>query len=158
MAYGQAGTTITGSPPACRVYNSVTQSLTNVTEATLTFDTERFDTDSMHSTVTNTGRITFNTAGLYVVAALVNYANNAAGVRYTYIRHNGANYVTADTRAATNGLATIVNVAAVMKVAAGDYAEVRAYQSSGGALNVSASSATDWTSADFMATWIGLGT
>ena len=33
----------------------------------LTFDTEAFDTDTMHSTSSNTGRITINTSGTYMI-------------------------------------------------------------------------------------------
>jgi|SRR5690349_7007690 len=52
--------------PSCRVYHNTTQSMTSGADNVVVFNSERWDTDGMHSTVTNTGRITFTTAGLYV--------------------------------------------------------------------------------------------
>src|SRR5262245_7924090 len=56
------------NPPACRVYNSDdSNGVVDQTDLAVSFDSERFDTDNMHSTSSNKSRITFNTAGVYVV-------------------------------------------------------------------------------------------
>lgn len=51
--------------PSCRVYHNTTQSMTSATDNAVAFNSERWDTDTMHSTVSNTDRITFTTAGTY---------------------------------------------------------------------------------------------
>ena len=53
--------------PACHVWDSVGVSLINATATLLTWDSEIFDTDAMHSIASNTSRITFTTAGTYVI-------------------------------------------------------------------------------------------
>lgn len=143
-------------PPACRVYHNTTQSLTTAVETPLAFNTERYDTDNMHDTVTANGRITINTAGLYVVGLSVGYAANATGVRYTSIRTAaGTGYYFQDVRAAAPALGTNVCIGGVIKLAVGDILTAYAYQTSGGNLNVQLGTATDFSAADFWATWIG---
>jgi len=54
-------------PPMVRLTGSA--NLTSYTSANvITYNTETYDTDDMHSTVTNTSRITFQTAGVYLVS------------------------------------------------------------------------------------------
>jgi hypothetical protein len=58
--------TYTSPDISCRVYNSGNQTISNATWTDLTFDSELYDTDTMHDTSSNTNRITFTTAGVYV--------------------------------------------------------------------------------------------
>lgn len=124
------------TPPACCVYNDANISLTNETSTVLTFNQERFDNDSMHSTVTNTSRITFTTAGIYAVRLGVSFTGNTAGDRQLYIRANGRDFLGANQRRAT--VATIeagltVTVEEIFE--AGDYVEGLAKQDSTTTLN-----------------------
>lgn len=58
-----------GGYPRVHAFNSAGQTIANNTGGTLLlFNGEVYDTDNMHSTTTNIGRITFNTAGLYRVS------------------------------------------------------------------------------------------
>lgn len=81
------------SPPRCHVYNGAGQSIVNAAAlALMLWDSEIYDTDTMHSTSSNTGRITFTTAGTYEIDCLISFASatytvltlqcnlNAAGV------------------------------------------------------------------------------
>lgn len=54
-------------PPKCSVYNSTGVSIANAAAngTLMTYDTETEDSDNMHSTSTNLGRITMNTPGRY---------------------------------------------------------------------------------------------
>jgi hypothetical protein len=53
-------------PPMVRLTGSA--NLTSYTSGNvITYNTETYDTDDMHSTSTNTSRITFQTAGVYLV-------------------------------------------------------------------------------------------
>ena len=91
----------------------------------------------MHSTSVNTSRITIVTAGRYLCMAELLYPANATGNR------GGQFYVNATTQlsgqltpAAVSPNGTNVQVVRTYVFAAGDYIEVRGYQNSGGALNV----------------------
>lgn len=51
--------------PRVHAYSAASMSFSNATARVVNFDTEVYDTDSMHSTSSNTSRITATTAGLY---------------------------------------------------------------------------------------------
>lgn len=78
--------------PKCRVYRSTTvQTVTNNTEAAVQWNDESFDTDSMHSTVTNNTRITAQTAGYYrAYTQLYLYDRPLDSSTEVYIRKNGS--------------------------------------------------------------------
>jgi hypothetical protein len=85
--------------PACHVYNDAGIDPATSTWVSLTFNQERFDTDSMHSTASATGRITIpaNGAGLYLIGGNVEFdmsgytsGEGAMGVR---ILANGATVI-----------------------------------------------------------------
>ena len=78
--------------PGCRVYHNTTQSMTGSSDNTVLFNTERYDTDTMHSTVSNTGRITVTTAGTYMFHAQIDWAT-APGSNVMFLRLNGATKV-----------------------------------------------------------------
>ena len=125
-----------------RVYNSANISINDSTTTALTFDTERFDTDAIHSTSSNMGRLTCTQAGKYMITAHVRYATNSTGTRQTAIRLNGTTNIAVDTRAGnTSSNICQVNITTIYNLAVGDYVEATAFQNSGGALNVEASSA-----------------
>jgi len=122
----------------CHVYNSANISIPDSVETILTFDSERYDTDTMHSVVGNTGRITFTTAGKYHVTALATFAGNATGVRYICFYLSATGTKIGQTRWPNFGAAIGVAMlcAVEYEFAAGDYVTVYAWQNSGGALNI----------------------
>lgn len=122
-----------------RVYRSTDQTLTTATLTPIAFDSERFDTDSIHDNSTNNSRLTCKTAGVYVISGTVRFATNATGNRRLLIRLNGTTYIAEHTQAAVSGLQTTITIATVYLLAANDYVELVALQSSGGDLAVSAS-------------------
>lgn len=124
--------------PNARVFNSGNIALTTAVAAFLTFDSEHFDNGALHSTSVNTGRLTAPITGLYLIGAAVDFASNATGYRQLAVRVNGTTFIVADERPAVNGAATQITVETVYRLAAGEYAEVRCLQTSGGNLNVSA--------------------
>lgn len=126
------------SGDAARVYNSANISLTNTVETLITFDTETQDTNGLHSTVTNTGRLTCQTTGTYLVTANVRFASNAGGFRYAYVRLNGTTLLCVNISPAVNGGQTQLSLSTQYPLSATDYIELFAYQSSGGNLNVEA--------------------
>lgn len=124
------------APPRVDAYHSTDQSIANASDTFLAFDSERYDTDTMHSTVTNNSRVTVNTAGLYVVSAGVEFASNSTGSRQIVLVVNGSQSiaVTNTPSGATLGVVRL-NVATTWVAAAGDYFQAQVYQDSGGALN-----------------------
>lgn len=123
-------------PPQCSVYASGVQSVANNSTTTLTADSENYDNDSMHSTVTNTSRITFTTAGRYEVFANVNYAANSTGYRRLSFLLNGTTTYGGQTVAAAPTVATRLAATRTIVAAASDYVEVQVVQTSGGNLDV----------------------
>lgn len=142
------------NPPACRAYHNAAQSVANNSPAVVAFNSERYDTDTMHDTVTNNSRVTLNTAGLYSVTAHGSFASNATGNRYIAIKLNGSIYIAVDLRLAASGQRTDMSIATIYKFAAGDYITVEVYQNSGGALSLD--SVGNYTP-ELAATWIGTG-
>lgn len=126
--------------PQARVYNdtSANNTLTTAVEATVVFNKERWDNGDLHSTSANTGRLTAPITGLYAFGASIAIASNATGRRYVGFRVNGTTSLGFVELAAVNGDDTYFMPSSSYRLAAGDYVEVRAFQDSGGNLNVNA--------------------
>lgn len=120
------------------VYNSIAIAIANATVTALTFDSERYDTDTQHDTAVNASRLTCVYAGVYTISGTIRWASNATGVRAAQIRLNGGAFIGSVAGPATSGDVTDQSVGALYSLAAGDYVELCAYQTSGGSLNVSA--------------------
>jgi hypothetical protein len=124
-------------PAQARVYNNANLSLTTGTLTALTFNSERWDTGNFHSTSVNTGRLVAPTAGLYEIGGSVQFASNGTGTRDIRIRLNGSTALAIDIwTAIAGGSVQPVQVTTVYQLAAGDYVELLAAQTSGGNLNV----------------------
>jgi len=124
----------------CAVYNSANQSIANITTTPLGFDTEIYDTNSFHDTVTNNSRITIG-AGVTEVELgfTVEFAANATGIRHAFLTKNGFTIDPLCMQKANAASATGTIISATSgpyTVTSGDYFEVQVYQTSGGALNV----------------------
>jgi hypothetical protein len=80
-------------PPMCVLTSNTTKTATNNAWVTVDYQVEDFDTDAMHSTVSNIGRITPTTAGLYVFQGMVSTtANSVTGTAVRFLK-NGATIV-----------------------------------------------------------------
>lgn len=125
---------------SAKVYKSANQAITTATETILTFDSEEFDTDTIHDNVTNNSRLTCKTAGKYIVILQVRFADNATGYRFATITKNGS-YAAAQMQQPISGNGTNIVVTSLVSLAVNDYVEGTCYQSSGGNLNVIGGSA-----------------
>lgn len=124
-------------------YQATSQSLSTGTWTSLNIDTELFDSDAGHSTVTNTSRYTATVAGTYAVAATVAFAANATGVRRVRLALNGAaiNGTTIGSDApGGSAQAAAITMSLVQLNGTTDYVEAQGLQSSGGALSTNANS------------------
>ncbi len=122
--------------PTARAGKSAAQVISNNTSTQINFNTEKYDTDSMHDNSTNPSRITFNTAGKYLLTASVAFESNTTGRRAVWFRINGATAIEQDEPDTNGNDATWINVSSVFEFVKGDYAEVLVYQNSGGDLSV----------------------
>lgn len=123
---------------AARVYNNADLTILDNTNTILTFNSERFDTDGMHSTVSNTSRLTVTRAGKYLIIGLVRWTLTTGGRRVVSIKQNGATYIgrseigsAADATAEPGQI-----VSAIYDLALTDYVELEVFQNRGGSLNV----------------------
>lgn len=148
------------NPPACRLFSTVTTSLPNNATVVVTFDSERYDTDGMHSTSVNPSRITVNTAGLYIVTAHVAFSSDTDYTRLLVdILANGATAIarhSLENPGADSNLRGF-SVATVWKASATNYFEVRCLQVNTGA-GTETVDVLGAISPEFSATWIGKGT
>lgn len=120
----------------CRVYNTAAIVLTTGVAKVLTFDSERWDTASIHSTSANTSRLTAPIFGLYAGVGHVRFAASAVGIREISVSVNGATTIAIQDVPALAAGVTIMSIPFEYELAAGDYVELVAFQNSGGNLNV----------------------
>lgn len=115
-----------------RVHNSANISINNNTVTALTFDSERWDTDTIHSTSSNTGRLTATTAGKYQITGHVVWATTPISgiirVRLNGTITIGSSQVIGDYRQ--------MSITTLWDMSATDYVELFVFQLSGGALNI----------------------
>ena len=119
------------------VYKSANQSIANSTDTALTFDSEFFDTDSFHSTVTNTSRLTIPSGkgGKYLLSGAISWGGGGGTIRAIKIYKNGSVLNQISQFAGTND-GSINPAANVYELVATDYLEVYVRQNSGGNLDV----------------------
>jgi len=122
------------NPPIGHVYKSAVQSIGDASDTVFTFDSEYEDTDTLHSTVTNTGRFTATKAGWYEVRFNVSWASNSTGRRRVGLRKNGSALIYVSQNADSGGT-TNQGQSWGVDLAATDYVDLIGYQNSGGALD-----------------------
>lgn len=114
-----------------RVYASGTQSFSNASAAAFTWDSESYDTNSFHSTSTNTSRLTVPTTGYYLIASKIMWASNSTTSRISELKKNGTGVSYLETGADD---VTALELTDILYATAGDYFELFGYQNSGGTL------------------------
>src|SRR3990167_3110534 len=120
-----------------RATNSANESIGDSTNTDLTFNGENYDTDTMHSTTTNTNRLTINTTGKYLFIGNVDWDASATGYRELRILVNGTTIIGSNgVPGSATAAANRQTVVAEYTMAATDYVTLNVRQTSGGALNV----------------------
>lgn len=124
------------NPPIAYVYQTTTQSIPNSAWTSVAMDASRVDTDNGHSNVTNNSRYTCQIAGIYRIKGHVVFNSNITGGRSGRIAKNGT-VIQGSESYESQAVATFGQSAyaeTVISLAFGDYVELQAFQSSGGAL------------------------
>ena len=130
---------------SAKVTHDADQETTSGNEMTVAFNTSTFDTDSMTGTA---NRITFTTAGTYLVQAYVQVEGNTSGRRHLALRLNGSGNRLAVTQTAPSLSDQWGNqVALLIAVNATDYIEARFLQTSGATLDIQITNGSPWLSA-----------
>jgi hypothetical protein len=118
------------------VYKSASQSIPHDVLTTVTWNSEDFDTNSFHSTSTNTGRLTIPTAGKYLISVVIGWDTTGSSVTKTVVmRKNGVDVIK------SNGLGTGSDYSTqtlqyIASCAVNDYFDILVYQPTGSAVNV----------------------
>lgn len=118
------------------VYNDADETISDGAVTSITFNQERWDTDSMHSISSNTDQITFNTAGKYTVSFNASFASNDLGSRALVLELNGTTRIAQVFVLPNVGNATTLSLSTIYNFAVNDILRCQAYQSSGGNLAV----------------------
>ncbi len=123
----------------CRVYKSLSQIISNSTWTAITFDSELFDTDTIHSVSSNTSRLTCKTKGVYTISGHIEFAEDdpAVGYRAVAIKLNGTTYIAKVDKELCN-INPCFSITTLYELAVNDYVELFVYHTSGAALDVNA--------------------
>lgn len=146
-ALGVAWATPTaGTYRGCSAYRSTVQTISNNTSTAMLLDTEIFDTDNFHSTVTNTSRFTIPSglAGKYEINGSMAFAANAIGKRIINISVNGSVIAWSNQIKPDASVLVGPSITRVATLAVGDYVEFFVLQDSGGNLNTNSGITDQW--------------
>ena len=123
-----------GKNAACLAVNSASQSIPNSALTTLTFNTEITDNDAIFDVSTDNTKFICKTAGVYLIRGMVLFGVNSTGERILNIGQNNRSVAQASTPSTTSGTADVI-VTTIVKLSVNDYIQLRAKQTSGGALS-----------------------
>jgi hypothetical protein len=146
-----AGSTFSGA----RVTKSASQSLTNATYTTITFDQEPLDVGGYHDNATNNSRLTIPTGktGYFLVQWNL-HAYNVTAMAYKLLKNGSAIAQFSDSYNWTTGTEVDFTNQWLGALSAGDYVEIQGYQGTGGSKNVYGGSAPNEPSW-FQITYLG---
>lgn len=130
-----------GTNPACRAYNSAAIAIASGSNVIPTFNSERFDTDTIHDTSVSTSRLTCKTAGKYFIQFQGGLAANATGRRQYALKLNGVTYIALKEFVPSSAAEQNQMISTVYDLAVNDYVEIEIFQTSGSSLNLGAGSA-----------------
>lgn len=134
------GNTFGGAGYGCRVYSDAAISILSGVATALTFNQERYDVGALHSTSSNTGRLTSPVAGIYTIWGGATLSTDTDYVDLEIaIRLNGTTGIAEQRTVVAFGSGVqYLFIAAIYRLAATDYVElvVKQTNTSGGAEDV----------------------
>lgn len=130
----------TTNKPVFSAYATASQSIPTGAFTPLSLDTELFDFDQGHSTVTNTSRYTCQVAGIYLLTGEAVFPTGGTGVRGAMFALNGATttgIIGSEQISAPSATfaTTIAPTPSYIRLAPGDYVSICGYQNTAGALS-----------------------
>lgn len=143
--------------PTCRVYKSGVQEILTGTVTAVTFDSERWDIGGIHSTVTNTTRLTAPKSGIYNVNGYAAWPAEITSPWFLAIKQNGTTIFGAQWQAAS--FQSEGHVSTEVFLNAGEYVELCVYQGQGKTIKTAAAGTSNYPNGVEMSmTWLGSGT
>jgi hypothetical protein len=142
-----------GPIPTARVRRTANQTLAHNTNTAIAFTSETWDPLGLHA-----GSDNFLTAmipGVYLLTADVLLASAASGEGELTIEVNGNKPVAAAAESLSTTVDNFVTVATAYRLDQGDVVRMKVLQTSGGNLDVVATSSGPETSPEFSMTWLG---
>lgn len=129
-------------PPSVLVTRTASVLISNNVATTVTWDSEKFDDDTMHDLVTNPTRLTATKAGRYLIYAQIQWASvvTGTGVRTLDFFHNGATRIGRDVRKPLDGAVSNQSLAIIYSLAATDYVTCVIQHNQGSDINLEQSS------------------
>jgi hypothetical protein len=121
---GAVGTPETGTIPAVRVTNATSQNVPSSTLTTLSFDSELFDTASMHSTSSSPELLTAPVDGVYEVSAWLQWGFGGTiddpprSLSAIIVASNGSRV--ADSETISQATNTVQNLSGLLQLSAGN--------------------------------------
>ena len=133
IAAAKTDATLLNYTQGARVYHNANQTINDATGTAVAFNSERWDTDTIHDTVTNNSYLTCKTAGKYLIIFSAVFAACTSRI-YFNIRLNGLTII-----ASTVGESSVSGIlqttcTTIYDLAVNDYVEAIVWQNSGGAL------------------------
>lgn len=140
-----SGTLTLSALPHCILRNAATQSIGDGAWTGMSFDTEDEDVGAMHSTASNSSRVTITSTGIYRLTATVYFNANSSGLRGLRFAKNDVTLLPTAAFAqgiSVNGVGNGMCISALHRFStSGDWVTAQAFQNSGGNLNISDSTA-----------------
>ena len=122
----------------CRLKGSNNIAIASSTYTILTWNQETYDTNSFHDNVTNNSRITIPSglSGYYYIYANLNWNGGTSGYRRQQFYKNGSTSIFETDFAFSQDIWWNVNPSTVLYLTAGDYLELRVYQTTAGSRTI----------------------
>lgn len=147
-------TSFLNNPPAVRCTKSSTQAISAVTLTAVIFEgADSYDTDSMHNPASNNTRITFATAGIYIVTASVMTSAALGGYAEIFPYLNGDTGFRIASGGDSTGTLNHIQVVGTYKFAATDFIELAVYFQNARTITTTTSN----KNVHFAATYLGSG-
>jgi hypothetical protein len=141
-----------GTPDGAGVRNSAAESIPSGSTTALTFDTELWNNNNLHSTGTNPSRITIKNAGKYLIVGQIAWASVAAGHQLeAMILKGGITYLAEQDQIQGAAGPLNQNLSCIANLAVAEYVELYVYQNTGAAVNCNGPASAPW----FAAQWLG---
>jgi len=122
-----------GYTEGARAYHDAQQSIPHATYTTLAFNSERWDTDTIHDPVTNNSKLTCKTAGVYVITGHIRWQIGGTGLRFIGILLNNNAWIAGFRCMTADVMAMEMSIASIWKMAVNDFVEIEVYQRQGSA-------------------------
>lgn len=117
-----------------RVYNDADIAVPNGAFTTISFNQERWDTDTYHNPGIDPSRLTAPSNGFFMIGGNIEWEGSISGARILRILLNGTAVIAYD--GTTSDQRRRHTISTQYQLAAGEYVEIQCHQSSGGSLDV----------------------